>query len=450
MSVGRVAGSATDELSRRSLADAAALVRSRQISARELVDAQLARIGRLDPQLGCYIEVFADEALAEADRLDPMPAAGVLHGVPVAVKDNLDLAGHETTAGSPVFAGRVARVDAEAVRRLRAAGAIVIGRTAMYELAFGAGNERWPPTRNPHDRTRSTGGSSSGSAAAVAACLCFGSLGTDTGGSIRVPAGLCGVVGVKPTFDAVPTDGLVRLSRLDHIGPITRTVQDAALMLEALGVRSRPAAPTAGLSGLRVGVIEPDPGLDPEIIGALDSAVAFLGESGSAISAVALDREAAGEALWTIASADAASNLLELVRREPDVNPLVRSRIEAGARVSPAEIADALASQQRLTTELEAVLRDVDVLLLPLAPLVSYGLGEREVTVDGRREDVSAAATRYTPLFSLTGAPALSLPLRRTSDGLPVSVQVAAARGNEATLMAVAGALEAASGWSGS
>lgn len=424
------------------LVEAAALVRSRQVSAHELVDAQLARIGRLDPQLGCYLEVFSEEALAEADRLDRTPTSGPLHGVPVAVKDNLDVAGHETTAGSPVFAGRIPSQDAEAVRRLRAAGAIVIGRTAMYELAFGAANQRWPPTRNPHDPTRSTGGSSSGSAAAVAACLCFGALGTDTGGSIRVPAGLCGVVGVKPTFDAIATQGLVPLSRLDHVGPIARTVTDAALMLEALGVTSRTVSTT-----LRVGLVEPDPGLDDEIAAALNAAAVFLRGAGASLSVVRLDREAARHALWVIASADAASNLLDVVRRCPDVNPLVRSRIEAGERVGSAELADALATQRRLTSELEAAFRDVDVLLLPLAPFVSYVLGEREVMVGEVREDVSAAVTRYTPLFSLTGAPALSLPFRRGANGLPVAVQLAAARGNETTLLRVARALEAASEW---
>lgn len=439
---------ASDELSRMSLIEATATLRRREISSRELVEAQLDRIARVDPELYCYSDVFASDALVEADRMDRMSSRGLLHGVPISIKDNLDVAGHETTAGSPVFAGRVPANDAEAVRRLRAAGAIVVGKTVLYELAFGAQNERWPATRNPHDPSRATGGSSSGSVAAVAACLCFGSLGTDTGGSIRVPAGLCGVVGIKPTFDSVPTAGLIRLSRLDHIGPIARTVGDAALLLEALGVcRARSVAASQSTGALRIGVVETDPGLDEEIVAALDGAVAALRSAGAVACPVRLDREAARRALWTIASADAAAGLLGLVRSRPDVHPLVRSRIEAGALVSASEVTEAVAVQRQLTRELDAVFRDVDVLLLPVAPLVSYGLEQRVVTLDGRSEDVSAAVTRYTPLFSVTGAPALSLPFRRSAEGLPVAVQLAAAPHAESTLLRAARLLEDASSW---
>lgn len=442
------AAAATDELSRMSLVEAAATVRSREISSRELVEAQLGRIARVDPGLRCYSDVFTSDAIAEADRMDRTRSRGLLHGVPISIKDNLDVAGHETTAGSPIFAGRVPVKDAEAVRRLRAAGAIVVGKTVLYELAFGAQNERWPPTRNPHDPSRATGGSSSGSVAAVAACLCFGSLGTDTGGSIRVPAGLCGVVGIKPTFDSVPTPGLIRLSRLDHIGPIARTVSDAALLLESLGVcRTRSGVSTGSMAGLRVGVVETDPGLDGEVATALESAVEALRGAGATARAVRLDREAAGRALWTIASADAAAGLLDLVRGCPGVHPLVRSRIEAGGRVPASEVAEAVVVQRQLTRELETVFRDVHVLLLPVAPLVSYRLDERVVTLDGRPEDVSAAVTRYTPLFNLTGAPALSLPFRRSAEGLPVAVQLAAAPHGETTLLRAARVLEEASSW---
>lgn len=434
-----------------SLVEAAAAVRRREVSSRELVEAQLGRIARVDPELRCYSEVFASDALAEADRTDRTDRTrtrGLLHGVPISIKDNLDVAGHETAAGSPVFAGRVPTTDAEAVRRLRAAGAIIIGKTVLYELAFGAQNKRWPPTRNPHDPSRATGGSSSGSVAAVAASLCFGSLGTDTGGSIRVPAGLCGVVGIKPTFDSVPAAGLVRLSRLDHIGPIARTVSDAALLLESLGVcRARSVGSALSLAGLRVGIVDTDPGLDDEIAAALHGAITALRRAGATASAVRLDREAAGRALWTIASADAAAGLLDLVRSCPDVHPLVRGRIEAGGRVSASAVADALAEQQRLRRELDAVFRDVQVLLLPVAPLVSYGLEERVVTLAGRSEDVSAAVTKYTPLFNVTGAPALSLPFRRSADGLPVAVQLSAAPHAETTLLRAARVLEEASAW---
>lgn len=441
------AASAADELCCMPLLDAAAMLRNRCISARELVEAQLDRLGRLDPELCCYSEVFAAEALTQADVVDRKPGNGLLRGIPVSIKDNLDVAGHATTAGSPVFEGRIAREDATAVARLRAEGAIVLGKTVLYEFAFGAANDRWPASRNPHDPTRSTGGSSSGSAAAVAACLCFGSVGTDTGGSIRVPAALCGVVGVKPTFGGIPTDGLVPLSRLDHIGPIARTIGDAALLLQALGVCSGDAPAIADVRGLRVGVVEPDPGLDEDIAVALDGAAGLLRGGGASISQVRLDRKAARRALWVIASSDAAANLLELVRDHPDVHPLVRSRIHAGAKVSSSDVAEALGTQRQLTAEVAAIFREVDVLLLPVAPFVSYGLGQRFVRTEVGDEDVSAAATTYTPTFNLTGAPALSLPFRRSSRGLPVALQLAAPWRSEATLLGVGRLLEEGSEW---
>jgi len=422
-------------------------MRAGEFSARELVDAQLRRIARLDPQLGCYREVFATEALTEARRLDRRRGASLLQGAPISIKDNLEVAAHETTAGSPVFAGHVSAKDAEAVGRLRKAGAIIIGKTVLYELAFGAQNNRWPLTRNPLAPALSTGGSSSGAAASVAAYLCFGAIGTDTGGSIRVPAGLCGVVGVKPTFGVTPTDGLIRLSRLDHIGPIARSVDDAALLLEALGASSGRNTSLPSISDLRIGAVDTDPGLDAEIAATIERAAAVLGANGAAISPVQLDREAARRALWTIASSDAAAGLLDRVRRHPDVHPLVRSRIDAGAQITPAEVAAALATQQRLAAALKATFNDVDVLLLPVAPLVSYRLNERVVMTSGSAQDISAAVTRYTPLFNLTGAPALSLPFGRSTEDLPIPVQLATAPHNETTLLHVARALEEASDW---
>ncbi len=223
-----------------SLTSAATSLRRRELSARELVEWQLRQIELFDPNLHTFVSLRPEASLREADRLDARGVVhGPLHGIPIAIKDNIAVEGFGTSAGSPLLDTVAARRDAAAVRRLRAAGAIVIGKNALYELAFGAQSECWPPTQNPWRLGRATAGSSSGSAASVAAGLSFAALGSDTGGSIRVPAAFCGVVGIRPTAGTIPRDGLVRLSRLDEIGPLTRTAEDAALVFDVL--RGRPS-----------------------------------------------------------------------------------------------------------------------------------------------------------------------------------------------------------------
>jgi len=422
-------------------------VRGRELSALELVEAQLARIERLDPRLGCYVTVLGERARRRARELDRGGSAGPLHGIPVSVKDNLDVSGVPTTAGSPVLGARPAGRDAEAVRRLEAAGAVVVGKTILYELAFGAQNERFGQTPNPWRLDRSTGGSSSGSVAAVAAGLCFASLASDTGGSIRVPAAFCGVVGLKPTAGLVPCEGLVPLSRLDHVGPVARTVGDVALVLEALGVAV--GGLEAGAAGLRIGVVPAAGPIEPEVAGAVAAAAAVLAAEGAELQEVERpDLDAAREALWTIASSDAARHWLAAAHEHADeLHPLVRARIEAGASIPPEQVAEALRTQRRLSADLAAQLATVDVLLLPVAPLAAYRLGARTVEVAGVADDVSAHVTRWTPLFSLTGSPAVAVPCGFTADGLPIGLQLAAAAGRELVLLRVARAYERATPW---
>src|SRR5882724_8991602 len=234
-------GQVSEDLSALSLAQASARIRSRSVSPVQLTEACLARIGSYNPKLNAFITVMRDQALAQARELEAEQRAGKLrgplHGIPIALKDNIDTAGIRTTAASAVFDDRIPEQDAEVTRRLKAAGAVIIGKTNLHEFAMGGTNATsyYGPVRNPWALDRNPGGSSGGSAAAVAASLCFGALGTDTGGSIRIPAAYCGVVGLKATYGLVPIRGIVPLTfSLDHCGPIVRTVEDAAHMLNVL------------------------------------------------------------------------------------------------------------------------------------------------------------------------------------------------------------------------
>src|SRR5262245_37037415 len=233
--------SVSDQVTALSLWDAAEQLRGRKISPVELTNACLARIERLNPVLNAFITVTADQALADARAAETEIARGrrrgPLHGIPIALKDLFDTAGVRTTAGSAVFANRVPSEDAEVVRRLKQAGAVFVGKLNMHEFAYGdtSAQSHFGPVRNPWDRQRISGGSSGGSAAAVAARLCYGALGSDTGGSIRQPSAYCGIVGLKPTYGLVSTAGVVPLSwSLDHVGPMCRTVADTSLLLQAI------------------------------------------------------------------------------------------------------------------------------------------------------------------------------------------------------------------------
>src|SRR6266850_2575298 len=236
-----VRGQRSEDLSTLSLAEASARIRSRSVSPVQLTEACLARIQTYNPKLNAYITVLRDQALAQARELEAEQRAGKLrsplHGIPIALKDNIDTAGIRTTAASAVFDDRIPDEDAEVTRRLKAAGAVLVGKTNLHEFAFGgtSATSYYGPVRNPWALERNPGGSSGGSAAAVAADLCYGALGTDTGGSIRTPSSYCGIVGLKPTYGLVSIRGIVPLVvSLDHCGPMTRTVRDAALLLNAL------------------------------------------------------------------------------------------------------------------------------------------------------------------------------------------------------------------------
>ena len=429
--------------------DVAALVETRSVSPVDLVQACLARIeaGR---ELNAFITVLADAALEEArhaeDEIMRGHYRGPLHGVPISIKDLVDVAGTDTTSGSAVPPRR-ALSDAPLVARLREAGAIVIGKTNLHEFAFGTtGDETaFGPVRHPLDPTRSAGGSSSGAAVALVEGMCFGAIGTDTGGSIRIPSAACGVVGLKPTLGEIPCDGVVPLSAtLDHAGPMTRTVADAALMFDAL--RGRPPGGRAAAASARVfGVPLPYffDRLAPGVRAGFRRVRASLESAGHTVVDVAVEH-----AEWTpdvylhIVLPEAAAYHARTLDTQPDCySPGVRLRLEMGRYVLAEDYIRAMALRERLRDAVDRAFDGVDALLLPGLAITAPPLGAASVEVDGAREPIRAVMLRLTQLFNITGHPAIAIPAG-SSDGWPVGVQIVGRRDATDDLLAIARAAE--------
>ncbi len=465
----------------------AADVRARRRSAREIVEQHLDVIAAREPGIHAFNLVLADEARAAADAVDAATARGddpgPLAGVPVAIKDNLCTRGIPTTCSSRILDGWRPPYDATVVRRLRAAGAVVVGKTNLDEFAMGSSTENsaFGPTRNPHDPTRVPGGSSGGSAAAVAAGFAPLALGSDTGGSIRQPAALCGVVGVKPTYGAVSRYGLVAFaSSLDQIGPFAADVHDAALALEAIRGHdpcdstsiASPLPPVLdtlddGVSGLRVGVVEEFTdveGVQPEVRAAVDGAAGALEDAGAKVERVSVPTVVHGlPAYYLIAPAEASSNLarydgvryglrvdaddvaaMNAATRDAGFGPEVKRRIMLGTYALSAGYYDAYYGQaQRVRTliirDFERAYERFDVLLAPTSPTVAFPLGAK--TADPLAMYLSDVCTIPT---NLAGHPAISVPFGTGEGGLPVGVQVLAPALGEPVMFRAARALEVA------
>ena len=465
----------------------AAAVRRGERTARQVVEASLARIAAGDGEVHAFNAVLADQARAAADAVDARVAAGQdpgpLAGVPVALKDNLCTRGVPTTCSSRILDGWRPPYDATVVRRLAAAGAVVVGKTNLDEFAMGSSTENsaFGPTRNPRDTSRVPGGSSGGSAAAVAAGFAPLALGSDTGGSIRQPAAFCGVVGVKPTYGVVSRYGLVAFaSSLDQIGPFAATVADAALLLEAIAGHdpmdstSIPQAAPAisaglagGVEGLRVGLVrELIAGVDADVEACVRRAADALADAGAKVDDVSLPMTVHGlAAYYLIAPAEASSNLarydgvryglrvdgsdvaaMNAATRGAGFGPEVKRRIMLGTYALSAGYYDAYYGQaQRVRTliiqDFEAAYEQFDVLVSPTAPTTAFAFGAR--TADPLAMYMSDVCTIPS---NLAGHPALSLPFGAGDDGLPVGVQVMAPALGEPVMFRVAAALEAARG----
>ena len=453
------------DLTHLTIAEAADLLARREIAAVELTEAHLRRIDAHDTHLNSFITVTSDHALTQARAADAELTRGVrrgpLHGIPLALKDLYDTAGIRTTAGSTFFADRIPDTDARAVTLLYQAGAVLLGKLNMHEWALGVTNinPHYGPSRNPWDPSRITGGSSGGAAAALAAGLCMGALGSDTGGSIRIPSSLCGIVGLKPTFGRVSLQGVIPLSwNLDHAGPMARTVTDAALLLQAIAgydpddpvsvalpVDNLLATLDAGVTGWRI-ALATDAHFgeaDPEVISAVRRAATVFEELGARVEAVDLSqgREAAQmNALMT--TSDAAAFHRDRLRDHPhQFGADVLARMERGAQFTSTEYILARRFQSEWRRRLERLFEQFDLLLTPATPITAPVI-EGLDAIEAARQ-----LTRCTAPFNLAGLPALSVPCGLSAAGLPIGLQIVAAPWNEARALRAGRAFENATQW---
>jgi aspartyl-tRNA(Asn)/glutamyl-tRNA(Gln) amidotransferase subunit A len=429
-------------------------LRAHELTAEQITEACLRRIEEDNPRLNAFILVMADAARQQAREADRELAAGrdrgPLHGVPISIKDLIDVAGTPTTAASRVREGHVAAHDAPLILALREAGAVIIGKTNLHEFAFGTTNEEsaFGPARNPHDVSRSPGGSSGGSAASVADGMALATIGTDTGGSIRIPAAACGIVGLKPRHGELSTEGIVPLShRLDHAGPLARTVTDAALVYRALRgelQNSRPPAPVP-ISGLRLAVprgyfFEV---LDDDVRARFDEALDRLRAAGARVTDVNIRHASLTPATYLhLVLADAAAYHAATLERMPErYTPAVRLRLEMGRYVLAEDYARALQGRDILRREVDSALAGHAALALPTLPIPAPPIGAASLQVGSVTEPVRNLMLRMTQLFNVTEHPAIAMPSGRTSAGLPCSVQLVGA--DTEALLPVALACEA-------
>ena len=411
-------------------------LRAREISVEQATNDALARADAEQPRLNAFIRILHDGARAQAAELDKELAAGrdrgPLHGVPVTIKDILDIKGMPTTAASRVRDGHVAARDCPAVAHLRQAGAVFIGKTNLHEFAFGTTNEdsAYGPARNPHDPARSPGGSSGGSGASLAAGIGLATVGTDTGGSIRIPAAACGVVGLKPQLGEVSTEGVVPLSRLmDHIGPLAMNVADACLMYHALlGDPATMPPPPVPLSGLRLAVPRKYfcDVLDDEVRASFEAALGRLRAAGAHVDEIEIHHanDIAPVYLHLVLGDAAAYHASALETIPERYTPGVRLRLEMGRYVLAEDYVRALAGRDVLKREVDAALGQHDALVLPTLPIPAPLVGASTVEIGGKPEPVRNVMLRLTQLFDVTGHPAIAIPMEPTRIGLPTSLQL--------------------------
>lgn len=434
------------------LSDASAAIERRDLSPVELVDSVLARIADVDAAVGAFATLDGEGARRQAREAERALAEGnwrgPLHGIPIGYKDLIDVAGLPTTASSRVPVASVARRDATVVDRLRAAGTITIGKTHTHEYAAGVIT---PTTRNPWDLARVPGGSSGGSAAAVAARECLVAVGTDTGGSIRIPASFCGVVGLKPTYGLVPCDGIEPLAwSLDHVGPITRRVADAGLVLSAMSGRTF-GPPSATVNGLRIGMMECGV-VDPQIDEAVSRVVAEMAAAGAVVRPFEPPApQVAAATSWTFTFVEAATGHRERLGSYADrYGTDVRLLLEVGSRLSGRRYVSAAQARGRLRELWRHAFEGFDVVVGPTVPCEPLPRGEHEVVwPDGTAEAAPDAFSRLTLAANVIGLPAITLPCGLTGNGLPIGLQILARPYAEATLLSVAAVCEELVGFGG-
>ena len=434
--------------------EAAGRLRSGEVSSVELAAAALDAVDRLEGRLNAFALVDREGAIAAAEAADARLAgggAGPLTGIPVAVKDIVDMAGLPTRCGSAAYSGRARPADAAAVSRLRGAGAVIIGKTATHELACGVYSA---PVANPWDTARIPGGSSGGSGAAVAAGLVPAAVGSDTGGSIRIPAALCGVTGLKPTYGLTPTAGVEPLAwSLDHLGPLAASVEDCAFALEALaGGGDYTSELGGGVEGMRIGVLAGPPfsPAAPDVEAAFRAAVEVLAGLGAAPEELDIpELEYTLEAEFALVGTEAAARHRRLLRGRPElIDPAIRQVLTAGTLMPAPHYLKACQAREaiRAAVRREMEGRRLDLLVSPTLPAAAVRPDQQEVELGGEMEPVTAAYVRTTAPFNLTGQPALSVPCGLDRDGLPVGLQLAGRPFGERDVLRAGAAYEAASG----
>ena len=462
---------ATEELCFLPAAELGSLLRQKKLSPVELVEAHLQRTEALEPTLNSFITLLPEEARAEDRRAEEAiqkgDYRGPLHGIPFAVKDVIDTAGIRTTLGCALYDRRLPQEDSTTVTRLREAGAILMGKLNLHTLELGptGENETYGDMHNPWDVTRHTGGSSGGSASAAAAGECTLTLGTDTGGSIRMPAGLCGVVGLKTTFGRLSLHGLMGLSpTMDHYGPMVRTVEDCALMLRVIAghdpkdprsskvpVPDYKKALTGKVAGLRIGFVKEffEIPVDPEVKQAVQAALKLLEELGATVVEVSWPMFHYAFAISTaILAADTAGSLRQLVLEHgPEIDTTIRSRIESGLFIPVARYLQAQRARALLDQQSYDLLKQVDILAGPTLPVTAPNIGQREVQVGDTTMPTGLALPQYTRAYNLNGLPAISLPCGFSTSGLPIGLQLAGRAFDEETVLRVAHAYEQATPW---
>lgn len=457
------------ELAYLSIEPAARLLRRREISPVDLVETALARIDAASDKLYVFLTVLADEARQQAKKAEREIRRGLvrgpLHGIPISLKDNFATRGIRTTAGSKILADWVPDADSDAAKSLAQAGAILLGKTNMHEFAYGitGENPHYGSSRNPWAPERISGGSSGGSAVAVATGMGFASVGTDTGGSIRIPSSLCGIVGLKPTFGLVSTTGVVPLGiSFDHVGPLARTVTDACVMLEAMAGKYprgemwpdyrklRKSQPRRFRIGLPNEFFFEH--VDSEVRRVVESAAKQFESLGARIEGVALPRltRAVDQAANLVVAEASAYHESQgyFPARAAEYGDDVRGHLEFGHKLLAVDYLRGLTAHREVVEDFEAAFEKVDVILAPTSPIPAPPVGEKQVRVAGERETATRAELlRFTRPANITGMPAISIPCGFTGDGLPVGMQLLGGRWSEARLLAIALAYEEATEW---
>ena len=437
-----------------SLRDASRRLERGELSSVELTRACLERIAQKNDALRAFITVTAEQAMADAARADAEIAAGryrgPLHGIPVSIKDLVDVAGTPTTSGSNV-PPRQPSHDAPVAAHLRRAGAVLVGKTNLHEFAFGTTSDEsaFGAVRNPFDLSRSAGGSSGGAAVALVERMCYGAVGTDTGGSIRIPAAACGVVGLKPTSGEISVEAVVPLSpTLDHVGPLALTVEDAALLYYAMldGDARVDRVPPPAEGPLWLGVPEAYflEKLDEEVARLFGQARASLSGAGHSLTPVVIAHAArTADVYLPIGLAEASWYHAPLLAAHAGkYSPAVRLRLEMGRYVLAEDYLRAMHARTVLRRAVDRALDGLDALVLPALAIGAPPVGAASVTIHGKPEPVRAMMLRLTQLFNITGHPAIALPCGVGRDGLPRAVQLVGHRGSTDRLLAVAAAVE--------